>query len=247
MIENGVYRSLILDTINGLQNKLHLRLLGDKGKANYDDWRDYGTDILDLYDFIKRLPDTVIVQILGYEGTGKTVGGSKLDPNETVWLNSDSKPLSFFGARQMYPVDNSKRNYANVESYDDVKAYITKVHAKRKGTFVVFVLGHIEDYKGTNEQMRQRLKILGKMATKLGVEGINVSHTYYTKINSSLDHNDANRYKLTVANSGLDTARSPQGYWKSFEILNNYQTIVDKILLDYEGIEPKAPTESATT
>lgn len=235
-IEGGKYRSIILDTINGLQNKLYLELLKEKGKATHDEWRDYGTDILDLYDFIKSLPDTVIVQILGYEGTGKTVGGSNLDPDETVWLNSDGKPLSFFGARQKYPVDNSRKNYKEVYDYDAAKNQISAIHAKRKGTLIVFVLGHIEDYKGEDQMMRQRLRILGKMATKLGVEGINVSHTYYTKINASLGHNDTARYQLTVANSGMNTARSPQGYWETFTIQNNYQDIVDKILFDYEGI-----------
>lgn len=116
---------------------------------------------------------------------------------------------------------------------------IFNIHAKRKGTLIVFVLGHLEDFKGEGGETRQRLKVLGKMATKLGIEGLNVSHTYYTKINASLDHNDPKRYQLTVANSGLNTARSPQGYWKTFTIENNYQTIVDRILEDLEGIEPK--------
>lgn len=242
MIEGGKYRNIVLDTANGLQNKLYLELLKDKGKANYDDWRDYGTDLLDLFDYIKSLEDTVIVLILGYEGTGKTVGGSKLDPDETVWLNSDGKPLSFFGARKMYPIDNSRKNYKEVKDYDTTKAQIAAIHAKRKGTLIVFINAHIEDYKGEDQQIRQRMKILGKMATKLGVEGLNVTHTYYTKINASLAHDDPNRYKLTTANSGMNTARSPQGYWKSYEILNNYQAIVDRILEDYEGIEPKGTT-----
>src|SRR5437899_12224982 len=87
------YRSIILDTINGVQNKLYLRHLKDVGKANYDMWRDYGTEILDLYDWMKRLDDVVLVQVLGHEGTGKTVGGSFLNPEETAWLNADGKPL----------------------------------------------------------------------------------------------------------------------------------------------------------
>lgn len=238
------YRSIILDTINGLQNKLYVKFLKDVGKASYDDWRDYGTEILDLYDFIKSLPDVVLVQVLGYEGTGKTVGGSNLSPDETVWLNADGKPLSFFGARGKYPVDNSKKNYKEIKTYEEAKAQILGVHAKRKGTLIVFVLGHIEDYKATEGgSMRQRLKVLGKMASKLGIEGLNVSHTYYTKIDTSKqDHNDASRYKLTVSNNGANTARSPQGYWKTNEIPNNYQTIVDKILEDYGELEPKQET-----
>lgn len=33
----GKYRSLIIDTVNGLQNKLYLQVLKDKGKSNFDD------------------------------------------------------------------------------------------------------------------------------------------------------------------------------------------------------------------
>lgn len=188
------------------------------------------------------MPDTVIVQVLGYEGTGKTVGGSFLNPEETAWFNTDGKPLSFFGARSMYPPDNSKLNYKEYSQYEQVKAGLAAIHGKRKGTLIVFVLGHIEDFKGELGETRQRLKVLGKMATKLGIEGLNVSHTYYTKINAILDHNDPNRYQLTVANSGANTARSPQGYWKEYSIQNNYQTIVDKILEDYGELEIKTPT-----
>lgn len=240
--EGGTYRSVILDTVNGLMNYQYLQLLKEKGKAGYDEWRDYGTDLLSLYDYIKSLPDVVVVQILGYEGTGKTVGGSFLNENETVWLNADRKPLSFFGARQKYPVDNSKRNYKEINDYEVAKAQITGIHEKRKGTLIVFILGHIEDYKGELGEMRQRLKILGKMATKLGIEGLNVSHTYYTKIDTTKEHNNPQRYQLTVANSGLNTARSPQGYWDTYIIQNNYQLIVDKILEDYGEKEITPPT-----
>src|SRR5690606_26887816 len=99
----------------------------------------------------------------------------------TVWLNTDGKPLSFFGARVKYPVDNSKRNYKELTTYEEVKANIRAIHTKKKGTLIVFVNGHIEDYKSAEGIISQRLLVLGKMATKLGIEGLNVSHTYYTK------------------------------------------------------------------
>jgi hypothetical protein len=34
----GIYRSVVLDTINALQNNLYNKLLQDKGKASYDDF-----------------------------------------------------------------------------------------------------------------------------------------------------------------------------------------------------------------
>ncbi len=237
MAEEKKYRSVVVDTINGLQNSLFQKLMADKKTASMHDWKDFGLEILDLFEFVKTLPDTVIVLILGYEGTGKTVGASFLNPDETAIFNTDKKPLSFFGARQKYPVDNSKKNYKELSTYESVKAQLTGVHGKKKGTFVVFITGHIEDFKVEDTGvMRQRLKILGRMATKHGVEGLNTIHTYYTKVDGALPQNDPNRYKLLTMNSGLNTARSPQGYWDTYEIPNNYQMIVDKILLDYEGI-----------
>jgi hypothetical protein len=233
----GKYRTAILDTINGLQNRLYNRYLAEEGKANFDKWRDFGVEIFQLYDSIKALPDTVMVQILGYEGTGKTIGGSYLNPDTNAWANSDGKPLSFFGARAKYPTDNSKKNYKEVTSYDEAWKMIKAIHEKRLGTFIVFTLGHIADYNSADGQ-RQRLKVLGKQATNLGVEGLNFIHTYYTKVDANLPADDPKRYQLTTVNSGLNTARSPQGYWNTPTILNNYQTIVDKILLDYGELEP---------
>lgn len=238
-MEDKKYRSIILDTINGLQNGLYIEHLKNVGKSDFDAWRDYGTDILDLFKYIKDLPDTIIVLVLGKEGSGKTVGGSFLNPEETAWLNTDGKPLSFFGAKGKYPTDNSRKNYLEPKTYEKVKANIKAIHEKRKGTLVIFVNGHIEDYKSADGVIGQRLLILGKMATKLGVEGLHVSHTYYTKIDVSLPHTDAKRYKLTTATSGTNTARSPQGYWETYEIPNNYQNIVNRILEDYGELPPK--------
>jgi hypothetical protein len=226
------YRSVIIDTINQIQNDLYIELLKNKGKATFDDWKDFGVEILDLYKFIKSLPNTVPVQVLGYEGTGKTVGGSFLDPSETVWLNADKKPLTFFGARQKYPTDNSKKNYKLVTGYDDVKTQLLAISGKSKEPLIVFILGHLEDYKSEGSIIRQRLKVLGKQATKQNIEGA-LSHTYYTYIDPLLDQMNPERYKLTTVNSGTNTARSPQGYWDSSTIPNNYQLIVDKILADW--------------
>lgn len=231
----GKYRSVVIDTINSLQNNLYNKLLKDKGKAAYDDWKDFGVEIFELYRQLKVLEDAVLVQVLGYEGTGKTVGVSGLNPDETCILNADQKPLSFFGGRGQYPIDNSKKNYKEVTTYEATLAAVRAIHDKRKGTFFIFVLGHIEDFKSADNasQTRQRLKILGKQATKLGIEGLNFTHTYYTKIDPTMSMDDANRYKLVTSNSGFNTARSPQGYWEGSEIPNNYQLIVNRTLEDY--------------
>lgn len=231
------YRSCIIDTISAPQNFLYKKINQDKS-TNYDQWKDFGWEIYNLYDEIKKMPDTLIVQILGIEGTGKTVGGKFLNPAENGWINADNKPLSFMGARQMYPEDKSKKNYSLAESYDEVLAAVKAMHEKRKGIFIVFILGHLEIYKGPRDLMYQRLKILGKQATKLGIEGLNVFATYYTKIIDGKMPNDPTKYRLAVSTSGFDTARTPEGYHDEIDIPNNYQLIVDKILEDYGELKP---------
>lgn len=230
--EEPKYRSIIIDTLNQLMNDHHTKLMKDKERgATYDEWRDFGVELLDMYDWIKSLPNVIPIQVLGYEATGKTVGGSYLNPDETVWLNVDKKPLTFANARKMYPVDNSRKNYALVTGYDDIKNRIKQIGTKSKDPLIVFMLGHIEDYKAKDNKTRQRLKVLGKMATKYNIEGA-LSHTYYTDVDETKKWNDPSRYRLRTVSQN-DTARSPMGMWDSEFIPNNYQLIVNKILADY--------------
>ena len=234
-IEEKKYRIIIVDTINQLMNDHHVKLMKDKDRgATYDEWRDFGVELLDLYNFIKSLPNVVPIQILGYEASGKTVGGSFLNPDETVWLNIDKKPLTFAGARSMYPVDNSRKNYSVVTGYDDVKKVITTIAAKAKDPLIIFMLGHVEDFKDKKGNLRQRLKCLGKLATKYNIEGA-LSHSYYTDIDETKKNTDPARYRLRTVSEN-DTARSPMGLWKDEFIQNNYQLIVDTILEDYAQI-----------
>lgn len=225
----GKYRSCVIDTISAPMINLYREI--NKGKmTTVHEWKDYGWEAFDLYAEMKALPDTRLVQILGPEGTGKTVGGKYLNPEENAWINADGKPLSFFGAESMYPDDNSRKNYSLSNTYDDILKNVKAIHSKRKGTFIIFVLGHVETFKGIGELMYQRLAIPGKQATKLKIEGLNVFACYYTKIIPHLQPNDKERWRLQVSSSGFDTARTPEGYHPEVDIQNNYQLIVDRIL-----------------
>lgn len=193
-------------------------------------WKDYGVEILDLFEFIKSLPDTTFILVLGFEGTGKSFGVKYLNPLETMYLNADNKPLTWFGARNNYPVDKSLKNYSVPVSYDNVKSNLTFAHKNRKNHLVVFVNAHIEVFKDAETSAyRHRLKVLGKMATKFNIDGA-TSHTYYTKVDPTLPK-DEGRFSLLTENSGFNTCRSPEGYWDG-PIPNNYQKIVDRILED---------------
>lgn len=184
--------------------------------------------------------------------TGKTVGAGYLDPNATMYLNMDKKPLTFADADDKYPNDraqgmsNSLGNYKEVlpEKNDKGKVEVWSVIRKaiqyaydnrvinpdpKKDKFVVFVLGHTEVFKGANGEERERLLTLGKQASKLNIEG-SLIYCFYTKVDPTAPTR-ADKYKLTMHNSGFNTARVPMGKFDDLEEMpNNYQIILDKIL-----------------
>lgn len=223
------YDVVIIDTINQLQNDLYIQLLDNKNRgANFDEWRDFGVEILSLFRKIKSLPADIVL-VLGAEGSGKTVGGKFLDPKSTMWLNCDKKPLTFFGARKVYNKEN--KNYTEPSTYKEVEDKLDFANENKKSDrLTVFVIGHTEIYKAIGSDNRERLKVLGKMATKHNLEGA-VSHCYYTFVDPN-EKDETKRYKLITKNTGHNTARSPEGYWDAMHIPNNYQMIMDKINSD---------------
>ena len=226
------YRSVVIDTINQIIADNVIKQFRDKNRLTHDDWRDYAVDVLDLFNFCRELPNTVLVNILGYESTGKTVGAGFLNPDETYYINADKKPLTFPKAKEKYNADNRK-NYAVPTTYAEIRDLLKRIHAKSKDPLIIFMLGHIEDYKSASGELKQRLKIPGKMAHKYNIDGA-VVHCYYTFMDTSKDYNDSSKYQLLTQNAeSLNTARSPMGFWDSLTIPNNYQLIVDKILENY--------------
>lgn len=234
------FRGAILDTLNQIQQDQYTELLRDKGKAGFDEWKDFGVEVMDLYLYIKKqLTGSIIVQISGYEGSGKSCGALELNSEEFYYLNADKKPLTFDDTMELYPPDGSKKNYKEVSSYEDVKTYLKGAYDRRKdGPFIIFILVHIEDFKSKEGIQRQRMKTLGKMATKNNIEG-SLVHCYYTKIDPSFPFDSSDRYRLEVFNDGFNTARSPMKYFTEFSIRNSFQIVVDKILEKYKIIEQK--------
>ncbi len=220
------YMSVVLDTLNAIQNDAYIKHLKEEGQASFNKWRDFGVEIYDLYNFMKNW-NCDIVQVLGFEGSGKTVGAMFLKPEETLYLNSDNKPLTFD------PIGYSDKNLRVVRTYDEVKELIrkvvdTKLNPKAKGRLTVFVLAHTDVYK-VNAVEREKLRVLGNFATKMNIEG-SVVHTYYTKVDTDMSKEDSQRFKLLTKNTGYNTGRSPLGMWDTLEIPNNYQMILDKII-----------------
>lgn len=231
-----MYRTVVIDTLNSLQNDLYLSHLKGIGRVTFDEWKDYAVELLDLYNSIKS--KAVIVQVLGVEGSGKTVGAYYLDPETTLYINADDKPLTFPKPHLMY---NEERKNIKIPpkgegGYSKVKQWL-EVASNRLSSeipLVVFCLAHIEIYKD-NEANRQRMKTVGKMATKLNVEG-SVIHSYYSKVDPNMRLPKGERYKFMVNNSGYNTARSPMDMWKVEEIPNNFNLILHRI---YENFGAK--------
>jgi len=218
---------LVIDTVNQLQDNLYTDLLFSGKKADYDEWRDYGAEILHLVNVAK---DAVyptggeIIDVLGREGTGKTVGTRTLNPDETIYANVDGKPLSYPGAKSKYVAG---KNLIVPKSYEELEAIIIQMGAKalKNGEpFYILMLWQLEEFK-SGTSTRERKKVLGKMATKFNING-NVIHTYYTKVVSGPT---GNIYSLDTQNNGFNTARSPMEMWDKAEIPNDYQAIINRI------------------
>ncbi len=226
------YLAVIVDTINALQNDAYVSHMKDQGNPSFNKWRDFGAEILDFYNFLKE-HNCDIVQILGREGSGKTVGAWTLDPDKTLYLNADNKELTFPEGYQLY--NTEKKNLKIPKTYQDIKDYIKlildngKLHPDAKGRLTVFVLAHIEEYKDAKEQGRERLRVLGNMATKLNIEG-SVVHSYYTWVDPDMSKKDEDRYKLLTRNTGYNTGRSPMKMWEEDKIPNDFKLILDKML-----------------
>lgn len=240
------YNAVVLDTLNQAMNDTYVEYMKEQGNPSFDVWRDYGVEALYLYSYIRSLKGAIIVQIIGLEGTGKTVGAMTLNPATTMYLNVDRKELTFTGWEENYPNDreqgksNSLANYkepipeknakGKMEVWTPIRAAIQYAYDNRveDEKFVVFVLAHPEVYKGANGIEKEKLRVLGKMATKLNIEG-SLTYSFYTKIDPTAALRK-DKYRLTMHNSGYNTARVPMGKFDDVEeISNDYQLILDKI------------------
>lgn len=241
------YTAVIIDTLNGIQNDAYIDDLKNKGKLNFDDWKDYAVEIYDLFAFLKDLECTIVL-VLGVEGSGKTVGAYFLDPERTFYINADKKPLTFPDANLNYPKDSKRYKIplSGAEGYTQIKSWIKAIVEKKKeyDELVIFCLAHV-DYFKDNSKDRQRMKTLGKMATKMNIEGSTV-HTYYSEIDLDLSKPDTERYRFLTRNTGLNTGRSPMGLFKKDRIPNNFNLILYKILkskgIDYPYQNKKIDT-----
>lgn len=217
-------RTITVDTLTAIQQDEYM---ADKKKPGHDQWKDYGGSI---YTFMRDLQDLgfEIVLILGEPGTGKSSGMRTLPHNTNVWYNTDNKNPVWEGGKQEYGKKATPRSPFHVipNSYAEILTHIKAGLAK--GMFederYAFVIGHTEQYKMGNDN-RERLKTLGKVATKMQIEG-KMETVLYSKV--EMDGGKP-RFVLETQNNGFNSARSPMNVFEG-KIDNDYNLIIEKLL-----------------
>lgn len=222
-------RSICVDTLTGIQSDEYM---ADKTKPGHDKWKDYGQSI---YTFIAEVQKRgfEIIMILGEPGTGKSSGQRTLVPSTNIWYNADKKNPIWVGGREEYGRKNAPRKNFHMlpSSYKEILDHIDL--GLNAGKFeedrYAFITGHTETYKVGFEN-KERLKVLGNMATKMQLEG-KMESVFYSRV--EMDGGKPT-YILETQNNGNNTARSPQGVFEG-KIPNDYQLILEALSNYYNG------------
>lgn len=215
-------KSIVLDTLTAIQSN---QWMEDKRKPGHDQWLDYGQKIYELVHDIQERGFEIIM-ILGEPGTGKSSGMRTLEPKTNIWYNADEKNPVWEGGKAEYGRKNNPTQYHIIpKSYKDIIVHIDTV--LKSGGFekdrFAFLLGHTESYKVGNDS-RERLKTLGKIATKMQIEG-KMETVMYSKVEME---GGKPMYILETQNNGFNTARSHQNMFEG-KIPNDYGMIVEKL------------------
>jgi len=217
-------RTITVDTLTGIQNEIYMQ---EQKKATHDKWKDYGQGIWKFISYLKNAGFHIIL-ILGDPGTGKSSGMRTLHPKTNVWFNADNKYAVWKGGKNEYGTTAKPIAPYHIvpKTYQDIIKNIEDLG--KKGAFeeerFAILTGHIEDYKSGNAN-KQRLKVLGNLATKMQLEG-RLETVLYSEV---IKEAGETRYVLTTENSGFNTARSPMDLFDSI-IDNDYQFVIDKLL-----------------
>lgn len=150
-----------------------------------------------------------------------------LEPNTNIWFNADNKNPVWEGGNKEYGKKaNPRPNYHVIpKSYKEIITH-TK-NALNAGMFeqerYAFVTGHTETYK-VGVETKERLKTLGKMSTKMQLEG-KMESVMYSRVEM-----DGGKpiFVLETQNNGTNTARSPQNLFEG-KIDNDYKFIMEKL------------------
>lgn len=222
-MSDKLIKSICIDTLTGIQQNEYMEMTK---KPGHDQWFDFGADIYKFMNDLQNLGFEIIL-ILGEPGTGKSSGMRTLESKTNIWYNADNKNPVWVGGKEEYGKKNNPtpRYHIIPKSYEEITKHIKL--GIEKGLFendrYAFVTGHTEVYKSGNENM-QRLKTLGKVATKMQLEG-KMETVMYSKVEMD---NGKPKYILETQNNGFNTARSHQNMFEG-KIDNDYNFILEKL------------------
>lgn len=219
MSKTKFIESVVIDTLTGIQERKYNR---SKKKPGFDEWFDYGTEIL---SFIYDLQDLgfELVLITGMPGHGKSYSMKTLKEGTNLWFNCDTKNVPWSGENPYGTKSNPTTFHKLFNSYNEIITYLKG--AKSKDLFadnpVIFLMGHTELQKdGT-----YRLKTLGKMPTKMNIEG-NFENCLSAEV--QFEGEKPNYVFRTIPN-GVDFTRTKEGMFEETYIPNDLELVKNKI------------------
>jgi hypothetical protein len=224
LVEKKKIRSICIDTLTAIQNN---QWMEDSRKPGHDAWMDYGQNI---YRFMHDLQELGFenILILGEPGTGKSSGMRTLEHDTNIWYNTDEKNPVWIGGREEYGRKNAPRAPYHIvpKTYVEIINHINigMANGMFESDRFAFVLGHTEVYKKGNDNM-ERLKTLGKVATKMQIEG-KLETVLYSRVEME---GGKPAFILETQNNGFNTARSHQGMFEG-KIENDYGLIINKLV-----------------
>lgn len=218
-------RTICVDTLTGIQSEMYMT---DSKKPGHDKWTDYGKGIWQLISELQARGFEIIL-VLGEPGTGKSTGMRTLPPKTNIWFNADNKNPVWVGGKTEYGKKaNPTMPYHMIpKTYKEVIDHVDEV--MKRGMFeeerYAILTGHTETYKSTSGEMKERLKVLGNLSTKMQLEG-RLETVLYSNV---VKEGQETKYVLETENSGSNTARSPMSAFEPI-IENDYNEIIQKLL-----------------
>ena len=219
-------KSIVIDTLTAIQTNQYME---DKRKPGHDQWKDYGSEIYTFTHDLQELGFECIM-VLGEPGTGKSSGMMTLESGTNIWYNADEKNPVWTGGVREYGRKNTPTTFHRIpKSYKDIIDSIKKglSSGAMEDVRFAFVIGHTEVFKAGNDN-RERLRTLGKVATKMQLEA-KMETVLYSKVEMV---EGKPTYVLETQNNGFNTTRSPMGVFEG-KIPNDYKLIIDKISAGY--------------
>lgn len=219
-------RTITIDTLTGIQNEMYMTM---EKKPNFDQWTDFGKGVWRLISDLQNRGFEIII-FLGEPGTGKSTGMRNLPHNTNIWFNADNKNPIWVGGKQEYGMKNNPREPYHVipQDYSDITDHLESLGKDMFEDLRFAILtGHIEDYK-SGVEWKKRLKLLGKQATKMQLEG-RLETVMYAEV---LKEGEETKYILTTENDGHNTARSPMSLFDPV-IDNDYNIVIQKLIEFY--------------